>query len=157
MVTGTTGCITGEYTWVSSKPRVKIVLDECAVAPIRAYDADAGLDLRSPVDFMVPAHGSYTVDTGVHVEIPKNHVGFLKSKSGLNVKKNITSEGTIDSGYIGSIVVKLYNHGNEDYEVKRGDKITQLVICPVMIPDLVLVGALDETDRGTNGFGSSGR
>ena len=83
--------------------------------------------------------------------------GFLKSKSGLNVKHNLTSEGVIDMGYTGSIVVKLYNHGTADYHVKRGDKISQLVIVPVLTPTLEVVQELDETERGENGFGSSGR
>lgn len=104
-------------------------------------------------------------DTGVHLELPSpfigfscmKTVGFLKSKSGLNVNNNITSEGVIDMGYVGSIVVKLYNHGTEDYHVKRGDKISQLVILPILTPELEQVNVLDETARGDAGFGSTGR
>ena len=87
----------------------------------------------------------------------KNYVGFLKSKSGLNVKHGLTSEGVIDAGYTGSIVVKLYNNKDRDYQMKKGDKISQLVILPIITPDLELVDSLDDTDRGDNGFGSSGR
>ena len=75
----------------------------------------------------------------------------------MNVKHGITSEGVIDEGYTGSIVVKLYNHSGYDYKVKRGDKITQLVVLPVVKPSVDLVDSLEETDRGNNGFGSSGR
>lgn len=66
---------------------------------------------------MIPANGSAVIDTGVHIDIPKGYVGFLKSKSGLNVKHDLTSEGVIDAGYTGSICVKLYNHGKTDYKV----------------------------------------
>jgi dUTP pyrophosphatase len=82
---------------------------------------------------------------------------MLKSKSGLNVIHGITSEGVIDVGYTGSIKVKLYNHSGYDYKVEAGDKITQLVIMPIIIPELELVDELGDTDRGNNGFGSSGK
>ena len=98
-----------------------------------------------------------TIDTLVHVELPLNTVGMVKSKSGLNVKHGIQSEGVIDVGYTGSIMVKLYNHSNRGYIVEKGDKISQLVILPILTPDLELVDELDETERGTGGFGSTGR
>lgn len=87
----------------------------------------------------------------------KNTVGFLKSKSGLNVKYGITSEGVIDVGYTGSIMVKLYNHSDKPYRVRKGDKISQLVILPCLLPELEVVDSLEETERGTGGFGSTGR
>ena len=136
---------------------MKIKLDNGAFSPIRAHKNDAGLDLKSPVDITVNAHGSAVIDTGVHIELPEGTVGMLKSKSGLNVNHNITSEGVIDCGYTGSIVAKLYNHGNCDYEVKRGDKITQLVIFKCLFPEIEIVDELSDSDRGTGGFGSTGR
>lgn len=136
---------------------MKIKLDDHAFAPVRAHDTDAGLDLRSAETVEIPAGGSAAIDTGVHVAIPSGCAGLLVSKSGLNVKNNITSTGLIDSGYTGSILVKLYNHGDKTYTVNAGDKITQLVIIPVKIEPIVLVNDLDETERGDNGFGSSGR
>ena len=135
---------------------IKIILDEGAKMPIRAYETDAGLDLLSPVMTVVKARKSVVIDTGVHIALPEGTVGFLKSKSGLNVRHNITSEGVIDVGYTGSIRVKLYNNGDIDYTVNIGDKISQLVILPIYTPVLELVDKLDETERGTNGFGSSG-
>ena len=111
-------------------------LDDRAYMPERAHDTDAGLDLRSPIDATVFPKESIIIDTGVHIELPDNTVGMLKSKSGLNVKHDTTSEGVIDAGYTGSIVVKLYNHGNKTYSVKRGDKIAQLVIIPTFYPDI---------------------
>lgn len=136
---------------------MKVVLDRGAFAPERAHGTDAGLDLRSPKDVTVPAHGSAIIDTGVHVEIPFSCAGFLKSKSGLNVKHGITSEGVIDTGYTGSVVAKLYNNSSKDYHIKRGDKITQLVVMLIGLPDVELVDSLEETERGENGFGSTGK
>lgn len=136
---------------------MRIVLDKGAKMPTRAYPTDAGLDLYACESQVVPAHGSVKFDTGVHIELPKGTVGMLKSKSGLNVKYGLTSEGVIDVGYTGSIVVKLYNHSDMDYIVEKGDKISQLVIMPILTPELELVESLEETDRGSNGFGSSGK
>lgn len=81
----------------------------------------------------------------------------MKSKSGLNVNHGIIGEGVIDAGYTGSIKVKLYNLSDRGYEFKRGDKIIQLVILPILTPELEQVDSLKETDRGSNGFGSSGK
>lgn len=136
---------------------MKIKIDENAFVPTRAHETDAGLDLYAREDQIVPAHGSAIFDTGVHVELPPFTAGFLKSKSGLNVKHNLTSEGVLDVGYTGAVVVKLYNHGDAPYLVQRGDKISQLVVVDIHIPHLQIVDELQETDRGNNGFGSTGR
>lgn len=137
---------------------MKIMLDKGAYIPTKAHKDDAGFDLRTPVDVLVPARGSATIDTGVHIELPKKTTGFLKSKSGLNMKYGIVSEGVIDVGYTGSIRANLYNHSDTEYMFLKGDKITQLVILPIVSPKkLKVVGKLKERDRGNNGFGSSGR
>lgn len=136
---------------------MEIKLDSGAIAPNRAHRTDAGLDLYARETKVVPAWGSAVFDTGVHVEIPVGMAGFVMSKSGLNVKHNLTSEGVIDSGYTGSIVVKLYNFGETDYTVRAGDKISQLVVVPVFIGGLRVVEELKEQERGDNGFGSTGR
>lgn len=136
---------------------MNIMLDEKALMPTRGHATDAGLDLLSPIDTVVPAKGSITIDTGVHIKLPPNTAGFLKSKSGLNVKYSITSEGVIDVGYTGSIAVKLYNYSNIDYAVSRGDKISQLVVMKVNIPSLDVVESFEKTERGDNGFGSTGK
>lgn len=137
---------------------MKIKLDPWAIMPTRAHDTDAGLDLYATEDILVPCFGnSVIIDTGVHVQLPPNTAGMIKSKSGLNVKHGITSEGVVDVGYTGSIRVKLYNHSDTAYRVKRGDKISQLVIVPVVIPPIVVVDELDKSERGSNGFGSTGR
>ena len=136
---------------------MRIKLDEGAKMPTRAHSTDAGLDLYSREEQVIPAKESAKFDTGVHIELPPGTVGMLKSKSGLNVKYGITSEGVIDVGFTGSIVAKLFNHSGRDYKVNVGDKITQLVIMPILTPDLEVVDELDATERGDNGFGSSGR
>ena len=138
---------------------MRIKLDKgVGIMPTRAFETDAGLDLYSPECVNIPPKWSVVIDTGVHIELPKNTVGLLKSKSGLNVKHGIQSgEGVIDVGYTGSIRVKLYNHSGKWYQVNKGDKISQLVILPILTPDLELVDELDETERGDGGFGSTGR
>jgi len=136
---------------------MKVKLDPGAYMPERAHEQDAGLDLRSRETTWVPANGSAVFHTGVHIELPKGCAGVLVSKSGLNTNRGITSHGLIDEGYTGEIVVKLYNHSSEDYFIYEGDKISQLVIIPVCKPEMELVSFLDDTERGSNGFGSSGR
>ena len=136
---------------------IKIKLDNGAFLPTRAHEDDAGLDIYSRETVIVSAKESTCIDTGVHIEIPRGFVGFLKSKSGLNVKHGITSEGVIDAGYTGSIVVKLYNNSGFDYKVSKGDKISQLVILPIITPELEHLNDLDETERGNKGFGSTGK
>ena len=136
---------------------MKIKLDEGAKMPTRAHQTDAGLDLYSRETQIVPAKESAIFDTGVHIELPEGTAGFLKSKSGLNVHHDIIGEGVIDEGYTGSIKVKLYNLGGYDYKIKAGDKIIQLVIQPILTPELELTDELDEMERGNGGFGSTGK
>lgn len=136
---------------------MEIMLDEGAYMPTRGHKTDAGLDLRTPKAVTVPAYGNTTIDTGVHVALPHGCAGLLVSKSGLNVTHDITSTGLIDEEYTGSIVVKLYNHGGEDYVFEAGDKVTQLVVLPVVCEPLEQAAAFNRTARGDNGFGSTGR
>lgn len=136
---------------------MKIVLDKGATMPTRAHPWDGGLDLYSRNNRTIDGFSSATFDTGVHIEIPEGCVGFIKSKSGLMVKHNLTADGTIDAHYTGSIRIKLFNHGPIPYEVKAGDKIAQLVIVKCELLELEQVDSLEETDRGACGFGSTGR
>ena len=142
-----------------TKDTIRVMLDEGAYVPESAHDVDAGYDLRTPIDVVVPAGGYEVIDTGVHIEIPKGYVGFLKSKSGLNVKDHLTGEGVIDSGYTGSIKVKLYhnNSSGKFKEFRKGDKIIQIVLLPIYKPNLKIVDELKATERGNGGFGSTGR
>ncbi len=144
--------------------KLKIKLDEGAKMPTRAHEFDAGLDIYTPESIILYAGTSVTIDTGVHIEIPKGYAGLLKSKSGLNVNHGITGEGVIDHGYTGSICVKLYNNSRDEklHFFEKGDKLIQLLIVPIETPELELVETVaelygEETERGEGGFGSSGR
>lgn len=137
---------------------MKIVLDEGAYLPEKAHRADAGYDLRTPKKVVIRRHESVCIDTGVHMQIPDGWYGQLFSKSGLNVKHDIVSlGGTVDSGFTGSIVVKLYNLGEEDHVFEAGDKIVQIVFMPCGTFCVTQVDELEETERGDNGFGSTGK
>lgn len=136
---------------------MNVMLEKGAFMPEFAHTTDAGADLKSPVNTYIPAHDSTIINTGVHVEIPKGYVGILKSKSGLNVKHDLIGTGVIDSGYTGSIVVKLYNLGNDPYFINRGDKIIQMVIVPCVYCEFTEVERFSPTERGNGGFGSTGR
>ena len=137
--------------------KINVMLDENSYMPEKAHKEDAGFDLRTPIEITVEGGNHVIIDTGVHIEIPEGYVGMIKSKSGLNVKYNLVGEGVIDAGYTGSIRVKLYNHGRESYRFRKGDKITQIVILPIPDVELELTNNFKETDRGNNGFGSSGK
>lgn len=137
---------------------MKIMLDPGAFAPTRAHPTDAGLDLRAKERIKLWPGMSACIDTGVHMELPHGYYGKIESKSGLNVNNDIVScGGTIDEPYRGSIIVKLYNFGSKAYVFEPGDKVAQIVIQPYIAPELEIVDALSETDRGSDGFGSSGR
>lgn len=126
--------------------------------PVRGHSLDAGLDLRTPVDVTIPAHGSARVDLGIHFEIPEGWFGKLESKSGLNVVSQVfCGGGVIDSGFTGSIQARLYNFGDEDYNFKAGDKFVQIVFLPISTPELVKVKEFDDYERGDSGYGSTGR
>lgn len=138
--------------------QIKFTLDEGAHAPEKAHAADAGYDLRTIYGTLIDGLDGAAFDTGVHVAIPEGYVGFVQSKSGLNVKHGIICPvGAIDAGYTGSIVVKLYNLDRNPYMVMPGDKIAQLIIQPLADCELVKAETLEETERGENGFGSTGR
>lgn len=137
---------------------MRVKLEPGAIMPTRAHSTDAGLDLYSREDAVLFCGKGYVFNTGVHVELPHGYYGKIESKSGLNTKWGIVScGGVIDEGYTGSIAVKLYNLGDRVYPIRKGDKIAQLVIQPYVAPELELAEELGETERGDNGFGSTGR
>lgn len=144
------------------KLKMRIKIDEGCYAPTRAHATDSGLDVYSPIDITVRAKGSAIINTGIHVEIVSyddaiGSSGFIMPKSGLNIKNDILAFGVVDEGYSGAIVVKMYNLGDEDYHVRRGDKITQLIIVDVRYVDPEIVTEISSGDRGESGFGSTGR
>ena len=133
-----------------------IQLDEHGIQPTRAHATDAGLDIYSPYAVKVGAHKFRTIKTGLHVQLPSGTVGFIKSRSGLMSKHGITTDGTIDEGYTGEIGIVLFNHSDQDYQVKPYDRIAQLVIVPVKY-EAVKIGEFEFSDREGSGFGSTGR
>ena len=137
--------------------RVRVKLDKDAYMPERAHATDAGADIRTPYTVSIPPHDSVLIRTGVHIETPHGCATMIKSKSRLNVKYGIVSEGVIDEGYSGEILVKMYNHSAFPYLFHAGDKITQLVIVPVMYADFEQVDEISEGERGSNRCGSTGR
>ena len=131
-----------------------------AVAPARSRPGDAGYDLRATERVSIPQDGRRLVGTGIAIALPQGVAGLVTPRSGLAIEHGLTllnAPGLIDPNYRGEIKVILHNTGDRRYTVEIGDRIAQLVLVPVWLPDLHVVGALDETERGANGFGSSGR
>lgn len=135
--------------------KIRVKLDEGARIDPPAHEGDSGYDIYSREKKIIPPEGSGVFRTGVHIEIPRGYVGFLKSKSGLNVKHDLTGEGVIDSGYSGEIVAKLYNNGEASHLFDKGDKLIQLVILPIITPPLEIVDEIESGPRGDRGFGST--
>ena len=135
------------------------MLEDCSdLIPAKAHADDAAFDLRSRTDISVPVNRSTLIPTGVFIELPVNYEAQIRPRSGLALKHNITltnSPGTIDAGYRGEIGVIMFNHGPEPFEIKRGDRIAQMVIAELPEVELELAPELTETDRVTGGFGST--
>ncbi len=147
-----------EFEVMGEKEYMKYYVEDGGFDPVRGHYADAGMDLRTPEDIVIREHDSAIIHTKVHVEIPFGYYGKLESKSGLHVKHDIVClGGTIDSGYTGEIVVKLYNLGHELYKFKAGDKIVQMIIQPCVLEEWENDTDFDETERGNGGFGSTGK
>lgn len=136
--------------------KLKVKLDPGAIMPTRAHETDAGLDLYAMKSGWILPKWRKVFSTGIHTAIPAGFVGLLTSKSGMMLK-GITSRGTIDSDYRGTIKAILYNHSWLPYHVKKGQKITQLVIMPIIRPVPDQVDSLEATVRGNGGFGSTGK
>lgn len=147
-----------------AKGELPVLLGEGAVAPRRAHDDDAGLDLCAAADAIVPARGRALVKTGIRVMLPHGTYARVASRSGLSVKRGIeVGAGVIDAGYRGEIGVVVYNHTDDAFEVSAGDRIAQLIVQRVELVRPVVLDAEDweaaasaETRRGAGGFGSTG-
>ena len=138
-------------------PTISVQLDEGAYLPERAHGTDAGADLRCREGFIIPAHGSADVDTGVHVELPPHAKAEVKSKSGLWINHCIITTGLVDEGFSGTIRVRLANLGDEDYTFAAGEKVTQLCVSPVLYPTYRQADEIKGGERGNAGYGSTGR
>ena len=135
-------------------------LDETLDMPAYAYVGDAGLDLRSAEDIVLKPFERKLVSCGIAIAIPEGYAGFVMPRSGLAIKHGISivnSPGLIDSNYRGEIKAILVNlDPNDDFQIKHGDRIAQLVILEVPPVTLEEVDELSQTTRGAGGFGSSG-
>ena len=130
-----------------------------AVIPSYVHEGDAGFDLVSVEDYVLRPGERRAIGTGLQVEIPEGHEMQIRPRSGLAFKQGVTvlnSPGTIDVGYRGEIKVILVNHGDGNYEVKKGERIAQGVINELPKVTIVEVSELSETARGEGGFGSTG-
>lgn len=127
--------------------------------PARAHATDAGADLKAAEYVVIPSQTRALVHTGTSVQLPAGTVGYITPRSGLATKHGVTvlnAPGTIDAGYTGELAVVLHNTGRQPFEVRPGDRIAQLVVHPVLLPEFTPVGGFADTDRGDGGFGSTG-
>ena len=130
-----------------------------AVLPSYAHPSDAGMDVRSVDDLTIAPGKRALVHTGLVMLLPPMYEAQVRPRSGLALKSGVTvlnTPGTIDSGYRGEVGVILANFGDADFHVRKGDKVAQIVIAPVTQPEIVETSEVDETDRGSGGFGSTG-
>lgn len=139
--------------------RLKVIMDpDAGYVPEYAHDGDAGLDLRSTEDTLIPSGQSKLIGTGLRCEIPDGCVGLVFPRSGLG-SKGITirnAVGVVDSGYRGEVMCALWNTTESAFHVHRGDRICQMVVVPYMTCELDVVDELSGSERGSDGHGSTG-
>ena len=137
-------------------------LDEKAVIPSYGSEYAAGFDLYAVLDedVTIKSGETYLVHTGLAMEIPIGYAGMIFARSGLATKKGLAPAnkvGVVDSDYRGEVMVALHNHSTENHIIEPGDKIAQMVITPYLKAKYEFVEELDDTIRGTGGFGSTGK
>lgn len=135
------------------------LLNDSAALPSRSKEQDAGLDISSIEDITIVPNDTVNISTGVILSAPPGHYFTIEGRSGLFKKGLFPLRGIIDSSYIGEMNVSLHNSSNVAYDVKRGDRIAQLILHKVYVPDIVMVDnfSVDYCKRGTDGYGSTGR
>ncbi len=141
------------------RPTIKIKLtSETAKVPVKAHATDAGFDIFCDEDGKLSPGERKAISTGFASEIPVGWYAQVKPRSGLATKQgiNLSTSGVIDSSYRGVWFVTLINHGDKEFIFRKGDKIAQFLILPVPNFDIEIVDELSDSDRGTNGFGSTG-
>jgi len=133
-------------------------LTETAKTPHKANSNDAGFDLHADENSWVFARQRKVIKTGLSIEMPDNLAGLIWPRSGLSVKQGIdVLAGVVDAGYRGEIMVCLYNTSDDDVEIKHGDRIAQIIFQEVPHISLLLRDKLGSSQRGSNGFGSTGK
>jgi dUTP pyrophosphatase len=136
-----------------------LLLDPELPMPSRAHPGDAGIDLHARVTTTLEPGEWAMIPTGIAVAVPSGHVGLVAPRSGLAARHAISvvnGPGVIDAGYRGEINAILINHGIESVTFRRGDRIAQMLVTPIVDIDTVKVDTLPDSDRGEGGFGSSG-
>jgi len=128
-----------------------------ATLPTRAHPDDAGMDLYSLEDITLEPGQGHTTRTGIALALPVGYVGLVADRSSMAKKGIKTAGGVIDAGYRGEIHIVLWNISGTPVHLKKGERIGQLLIFPVITPQVIEVDSLDETARGSKGFGSSGK
>ena len=140
--------------------QIKISVASEDYIPQRAKPGDAGCDLKSRVETIIPPHMRAGIPVGIQTEIPEGYVGLIFARSGLALNygiQMINGVGVVDPGYRGEYKVAIYNSDDHNaFKVNEGDRIAQLVIVPLIYPIWQVVGELSDSERGTVGFGSTG-
>lgn len=143
--------------------KIKKEHPDVSTIPTRAFSSDAGLDMyayiNSPEGIKIHPGETIMIGTGISMSIPTGYFGGIFARSGLSTKEGLRPAncvGVVDAGYRNEIMVALHNDSNEIRTVINGQRIAQIIILPVLDVNLTEVNELDETDRGANGFGSSG-
>lgn len=140
------------------KTKIKLLNENCK--PYRVHETDSGLDLRANIDrpVIILPHQVVLIPTGVAVELPEGYEGQIRPRSGLSKRGLMAAYGTVDNGYRGEVGVVLINTSDlRPQKIEPYERIAQLVIAPVHIPEIEFVDELGDTERGAGGFGSSGR
>ncbi len=133
-----------------------------AIIPQHATQGSAGMDLYACIDnpIIIPARGHAIIPTGIAISLSSDYAAMIYARSGLAIKHGIgllNSVGVIDSDYRGEIKVGLVNQFDTDYEIQPGERIAQMIIQPVAHPQILECDSLDDTQRGSGGFGSTGK
>ena len=132
---------------------------EPELMPTIGNPGDAGYDLRSADNAVVPARSRQTINTGVSIALPAGYVALVHPRSGLAAKHGITvlnAPGTVDAGYRGQILITMVNHSDEDFQITRGDRIAQMLFQKFESARFISVEELPGSQRGSAGFGSTG-
>ena len=138
------------------KIKIKKLREEAKI-PNYAHPGDAGLDLYSCIDAEIAPGERVLIPTGLSIELPEGYVSLIWDKSGIALKQGLTClGGVIEYTYRGEYGVILFNTSKETYKVKKGDKVAQLLIQPIVSAEIEVADELSETKRGTGGFGSTG-
>lgn len=129
-----------------------------AQLPRYAHDGDSGMDVYATRSVTIPWYSFVKMPLNISCNIPTGYELQVRPRSGLAAKHGaVCAFGTVDMGYRGDIGVTLFNHTNKEVRIEKGDRVAQLVLAPVVRAEIVETDVLDETERGSNGFGSTGR